>query len=819
MAQGSTADYQRADAFSRTYRDLVFNMRVEPQWIHGGPSFWYRSQMSRDTFRFIYVNPARADRRIAFDHARLAQLLAETTKREVDGLRLPFRSIRFNDAESAIAFQAFGKSWQFAIADEELTEAGDFETAAPTAKYLERKRPSRQSAEETRLTFENKTSAPVKLLWIDWEGKTKEYRTLPPNESCEQHTFVGHVWQAVSVDGRVLHTVEATANGSVIIDGKRRVVRQRRGGGRRPSHRGDRSPDGQWQAFLRDHNVFVRHAETGQETQLSQSGSEDDPFVAQYHWAPNSQQVVVSQEKQGERHDVHIVESSPKDQLQPKLHTFHYHKPGDRIPVKRPRLFDLQSLEQVEVAKDLFPNAWSIQDIRWASDSSRFTFFYNQRGHQVLRIVAVTAAGKSSAIVDEVSDTFVDYAGKRFCHYLDATNEILWMSERDGWNHLYLYDALTGKVKNQVTSGPWVVRGIDRVDAETRQVWFRAGGIHTSQDPYHVHHCRVDLDDSHLVAMTLGDGTHSVAYSPDGRYLIDTYSRVDLPPVTEVRRVADGSWVCELERADWKPLLEAGWPVPQRFRAKGRDGETDIYGVIFRPSKFQSRGKYPVIEQIYAGPHSAHVPKRFSVSHGAQRMAELGFMLVQIDGMGTSHRSKAFHDVCWKNIVDAGLPDRIAWIRAAAAQHSQMDLSRVGIYGGSAGGQNALAALLTHGDFYKVGAADCGCHDNRMDKIWWNELWMSWPIGPHYAAQSNVTLAPRLQGKLLLIVGELDRNVDPASTMQVVNALIKADKDFDLVFIPGAGHGAAGTSYGRRRQRDFFVKQLLGVEPRHQAAP
>ena len=256
--------------------------------------------------------------------------------------------------------------------------------------------------------------------------------------------------------------------------------------------------------------------------------------------------------------------------------------------------------------------------------------------------------------------------------------------------------------------------------------------------------------------------------------------------------------------------------MPERFAAKGRDGTTDIYGVLYRPTTFDEEKTYPVIERIYAGPQGAFVPKRFSTWHGeAQALAELGFIVVQIDGMGTNWRSKAFHDVCWKNLGDSGFPDRILWHKAAAATRPQMDLSRVGIFGGSAGGQSALRAVLAHGDFYQAASADCGCHDNRMDKIWWNELWMSWPVGPWYQEQSNVTQAGRLSGKLLLIVGELDRNVDPASTMQVVDALVRADKDFELLIIPGAGHGAAGTAYGTRRQRDFFVRHLLGVEPRH----
>jgi dipeptidyl aminopeptidase/acylaminoacyl peptidase len=339
------------------------------------------------------------------------------------------------------------------------------------------------------------------------------------------------------------------------------------------------------------------------------------------------------------------------------------------------------------------------------------------------------------------------------------------------------------------------------------------------QDPYYIQYARVNLDGTGLTLLTEGDGTYTVIPSPSSKYLVDTWSRVDLPPVSEVRRASDGKKVLDLERADASELLATGWRYPERFVAKGRDGTTDIFGVIYRPSTFDPSRKYPVLESIYAGPQGQFVPKAFTAAASAQRMAELGFIVVQIDGMGTNFRSKAFHDVCWKNLADAGFPDRILWIRAAAAKYPYMDLTRVGLYGGSAGGQSALGGLLLHPDFYKAGAADCGCHDNRMDKIWWNEQWMGWPVGPEYAANSNVTLAPNLQGKLLLVAGELDTNVDPSSTMQVVNALIKADKDFEMLIIPGANHGAMGTPYGQRRLQDFFVRTFLGVEPRSSGNP
>jgi dipeptidyl-peptidase 4 len=286
---------------------------------------------------------------------------------------------------------------------------------------------------------------------------------------------------------------------------------------------------------------------------------------------------------------------------------------------------------------------------------------------------------------------------------------------------------------------------------------------------------------------------------------------VDLPTIAQLRRTRDRSVVLELERGDVSAQLAIGWQPPEPFVAKGRDGATDIHGIIVRPINFDPTRSYPVIEQIYAGPQGSFVPKNFSPVSGLQALAELGFIVVQIDGMGTANRSKAFHDVAWQNLGDAGFPDRILWHQAVAARYPYYDITRVGVYGGSAGGQNALGGLLFHPEFYKVAFSSVGCHDNRMDKIWWNEQWMG-KLGPHYEASSNAVNAHLLQGRLLLVVGELDRNVDPASTMQVVDALIRADKVFDLLVIPGGGHGAGG-AYGTRKRNDFFVQHLLGVTP------
>jgi dipeptidyl aminopeptidase/acylaminoacyl peptidase len=820
--QGARPDYQRANALRAKTEGKVFKSRVAPHWFAGNARFWYRNDLAGGEREFVLVDAERGTRQPAFDHARLAAALAKATGKPADARRLPIEQLVFDDQEPAVLLQAAGKAWRCDLRSYELQPEKDGAKLAPES--LPKRAgltASRRTGPETSITFVNRTKGDFDLFWLDTDGQRKAYGTVRAGQERRQHTFAGHVWLVADRAGKTLAVFEAAEEpGTAIVDGSQSndppaAEKPRRRKDAPAVGPGPASPDGRWRAFFKDHNLHLRDVKTGQEHPLSTDGAAEDAYGGQVWWSPDSQKLAVLRTSKGDDRKVYYVESSPKDQLQPKLHSYDYLKPGDRIPLARPRLFDVAGRRPIAVSDEMFPNPWSVTALRWQRDARRFLFLYNQRGHQALRLIALDAAtGRAEAIIDERSETFIDYSGKQFIQFLDETGEVLWMSERDGWNHLYLYDAATGRVKNQVTKGAWVVRRVERVDEQKRQVWFRAGGIRPGQDPYFVHFCRVNFDGTGLAVLTAGDGSHAIEFSPDGRFFVDTWSRVDLPPQTELRRSDDGRLVCALEQADWSQLLETGWQPPERFVAKGRDGATDIYGVIFRPTHFDPKKKYPIIEEIYAGPQGAFVPKTFHAFHGPQTLAELGFIVVKIDGMGTAHRSKRFHDVCWKNLGDSGLPDRILWIKAAAAKYPYMDTGRVGIYGGSAGGQSAVRALLAHGDFYKVAVADCGCHDNRMDKIWWNEQWMGWPVGPHYAEQSNVTQAHRLQGKLMLFVGEMDENVDPASTMQLANALIRADKDFDLVVMTGRGHGSAESPYGIRRRQDFFVRHLLDIEPR-----
>jgi len=586
-----------------------------------------------------------------------------------------------------------------------------------------------------------------------------------------------------------------------------------------------RSPDGKWQARVRDDNVYIRSIEEeeeeesqdeSKEIQLSTDGAESHRYDL-LQWSPDSKTLVAFRVEPGDRKEVYLIESAPRGGGRARLHTRPYALPGDKFTTYELNVFDVTERKQIKPDVDKLEMEWERPRLHWRADGRHFCYTHVDRGHQRFRVIDVDAgSGEAKNILDERAETFIwtahaENVSVPIVSWLEQSDEFIYASERDGWRHLYLVDADGGGIKNQITSGEYVVRGVEHIDEAARKIWFSASGKNAGQDPYFLHYYRVNFDGSGLVALTEADGNHSVQFSPDRKYLVDTYSRVDKPPVHELRRASNGELVCVVDEADVSEAKDRGWQAPEPFVAKGRDGRTDIWGVIHRPRDLDPDQKYPIIEQIYAGPQGSFVPKSFSGVNRFSSLTDLGFIVVQIDGMGTANRSKAFHDVCWHNLKDGGFPDRIRWIKAAAEKYPYMDLERIGIYGGSAGGQNAAAAVLFHPEFYKVAVAGSGCHDNRMDKASWNEQWMGYPVGPQYAECSNIDNAHRLEGKLMLIVGEMDTNVPPESTLRLADALVKADKDFDLVFIPGAGHGMGG-EYGMRRMHDFFVRHLLDQE-------
>lgn len=575
------------------------------------------------------------------------------------------------------------------------------------------------------------------------------------------------------------------------------------------------SPDGKQEAYIEGYNVVLH--EVGkpytEKRILTQDGTLANYYSNQILWSPDGTRLFVCKRRPVEKRYVYYVESSPSDQLQPILHKQEYAKPGDELSQKQPVIIDIQTGKRVEADMHLLENQYELGWMQWTPDSREVTMEYNQRGHHLYQLVAMDGmTGALRTVVEERSDKFVNYP-RIWRQFIGQGKQLLWTSERDNWNHLYLYDVQKARAVRQITKGAWCVRDVQWVDEENGKIYFSASGVNPQEDPYLIHYYVIGIDGKGMTCLTPNEGNHHAQYSYDHKYLVDTYSMVDRAPVIELRNARDGALIATLETADITKLQANGWTAPEVFTAKGRDGKTDIWGVIQRPTNFDPSKTYPVIEYIYAGPGDAYTPKDFTAYNwNMTPLAELGFIVVQLDGMGTAWRGKQFEEICYKNLKDAGFPDRELWIRAAASKYPYMDVNRVGIFGASAGGQESTTAVLLHGDFYKAAYSSCGCHDNRMDKIWWNELWMSYPIDSSYVECSNVENASRLERPLMLVVGELDDNVDPSSTYQVVNALIKADKNFDLVVLPGVHHTMGG-SFGEHKRFDFFVKHLMGVDP------
>lgn len=749
VAQGRRDDYARAEKF---LPDEIRNLVYDGQVDArwiGKSDRFWYRKEGPFGKQFVLVDAARLTSSPAFDHDRLAASLSSAAKQSFTGRSLPFDAIRFTDGDQAVQFEAMRATWTCRLDSYVCTRSSD--------------------------------------PFDDDEGVVGGGRGGPPTDRLPRTEIP--------------------------------------------------SPDGKLLASVRDHNLWVRVRGTGEQIQLTRDGehfydyatplpsptlmvaqgSEDVVQSPAVVWSPDSTRIATYVMDQRNFPRLTITQSAPPDQFRPKYFSYAYPLPVDfDLPTAKLVAFDVPKRKQITVwARPLNQLYYGGPTLEWSADSRRFTYREIDRGYKNVRLRSVDAAtGVSRTILDETGVPLVD-TSILLTRSFNGGREVIWSAERDGWNHFYLYDADKGVLENQITKGEWVVRAIDYIDEPTRMLYFSAGGREAGRDPYLRHLYRIGLDGSGMTLLTPEDADHAVSFSPGGKYFVDAYSRADLPTVSVLRRSEDGRVVKELEKADFSRLSALGWKMPEPFKAKAADGKIDLYGLIWRPTNFDPAKKYPVIENIYTGPQAAYVPKTFAAyRHQQQAIAELGFITVFVDGRGTALRSLAFRAPTYYNLGQgSGGDDHIAVFKQMAANYPYMDLSRVGVWGHSAGGYDSTHAILTHPEFYKVAVSSAGCHDNRMDKSTWNEQWMGWPVDKHYEEQSNYTLAPKLQGRLFLAHGDVDENVPIPATIKLVDALVRANKDFDFLIMPNRPHGFGNDPYFVRRRWDYFVKHLIGVDP------
>jgi dipeptidyl aminopeptidase/acylaminoacyl peptidase len=601
------------------------------------------------------------------------------------------------------------------------------------------------------------------------------------------------------------------------------------------------SPDGSKAVFIRNWNLVMREIPSGKETPLTTDGVKDYGYATDnagwVHsdrpvvlWSPDSKKVATFQQDQRKVGDMFLVRTKAGH---PELSAWKYPLPGDSVVSMIERVVvDLSSPAPKVVRFKMPPDqhrssvcdhincGGKLSDVEWYPDGSKLAFLSNSRDHKIatLRVADANTGDVRDVLKEEVATQFESGDGEQNWRILPASNEVIWFSERSDWGQLYLYDLTTGQLKHQITNGVGTVTNVERIDAKTRTVWFTATGKEATHDPYFQHLYKASLTGKMQTLLTPEDGTHAINWSPDGARFVDTWSRPDLPPTSVLRDGATGKLIATLTTADISKLTATGWRAPTRITVKSADGKWDLYGLLFTPTTLDSTKKYPIINYIYPGPQGGSVGSRaFSPARGDhQALAELGFIVVMIDGSGNPLRSKSFHDAYYGRMGDNTLPDQMAGMKQLAAKYSFIDLDKVGIWGHSGGGFATAGAMFRYPDFFKVGIAESGNHDNRIYEDDWGERYHGLltrdGTSDNYTAEANQTFAKNLKGKLLLAHGTMDDNVPPDNTLVVVDALIKAGKDFDLLMIPNAAHGyGAAGNYMMRRRWDYFVTNLMGA--------
>jgi dipeptidyl-peptidase 4 len=757
MAQGkqlTTDDYARAEKFmAYNVNSLVYHGVARPTWMGDG-RFWYRDN-GPDGVTFMVVDPVKGTKKPAFDQAKLAAALTNATggKMKADARHLVISEIVFSDGDKTVVVGNGSRKFRC-----DLSGAG--------------------------------------------------------------------VCKEVIAPGSKAGSDQAASRG------------------------GDVSPDKTKAAFIRDWNLWVRDQATGKETQLTTDGVKDYGYATDNAgwimsdnpilvWSPDSKKIATFQQDQRKTGEMYMV---PVTNGHPELKAWKYPLVGDKDVTMIERvIIDVDAASgsprviRLKMAPDQHRSTlcddvscrggsgWD--DVQWSDDATHLAFVSTSRDHkQEWMRIADASTGDVRDVMGETAAKFFESGNDKVnWKYLSKSNELLWFSERDGWGQMYLYDAATGKLKNHITHGDGNVTQVLHVDENARKIYFLGVGKEAGRDPYFSHFYSIGFDGKEMKLLTPESADHAVTMSQDGKYFVDVYSTATQPSVAVVRDDS-GKVVVDVAKQDISKLVAYGWIPPVPIVVKARDGKTDLYGYMFKPTNFDASKKYPIVNSVYPGPQTGSCGGRgFQAAHRDwQSLAELGFIVVCIDGMGTPFRSKAFHEFYFGDLGDNTIPDQVSGMKDLAAKYSWIDLDKVGMYGHSGGGNATAAAMFHFPDFFKVGIAESGNHDQRDYEDDWAEKWNGLLVKnadgtTNYDSQANQYVAKNLKGKLLLAHGSMDNNVPLNNTLLVVDALIKANKDFDLLIIPNVAHGYGEASqYMTRRRWDYFVKNLAGNVPPHE---
>lgn len=592
------------------------------------------------------------------------------------------------------------------------------------------------------------------------------------------------------------------------------------------------SPDGKWIAFTKKYNLYIRSTTTGKEYQLSTDGKKHYEFGTFYgwydtmegengerpkrfyvNWSPDSKWIQTNLVDFRNAEKMYLLDWSKEELFKPRLLSYYRGSPGDSTMVKVTPVFYQVDTREEYIPKLPIATHVTSAGFRWHESTNKVLVDYAERGFKTQHVAELDLGTKQlRSLIQETSDTNID---NFYYQYLKNENQLLFLSERSGWRQIYLHDLASNKTKG-LTNGEYYIDQIVTFDRYEKRIYFMASGKEPQRNPYFSHLYSVHIETGELQLLTPEDAHHQIQFSQDRSHFFDNYSTFNQPTRSVLKRTSDGALLKEIIQADVSALTDKGWTPPQAFESVGRDGKTPIYGAMWKPSNFDASKKYPIIDHSYTGPHTQMFPRNFRtvLARNNQALAELGFIVVMIDGMGTAGRSKEFHNYSYKN-MGKNLTEHVSVIKELGVLYPWFDAERVGIFGHSAGGYDAGHALLEFPDFYKVAVASSADHDFRMEKAWWPEMYMGWPVDSTYHQVSNITMAANLKGKLLLVHGGLDDNVNPSATFKLVEALIQADKEFDLLILPSQRHGYEGQhrAYFRKKRWNYFVEHLAGKAP------